>query len=502
MSRMALIISALACGSMLVAGGAAAREVGHYKKLAAYVDDSFKCSEKVRVNVTAPDQSYFAGDRVDLQRMVGTVRAALGFECADIKNLLITGRIGDKQVYQGTSAAANNWALVDLRLIPHQASAQSAVQIFDQSLSSSPQASLLRQVYGSKAEKCDDGDPSACAVISSVVGGTLRNPRGAEILTKKACDLGNAASCNKLKRAADEAERRRAIPKPRTYDHSLEVLTQDPYLKDVYARQRRGSYALSELTALEGAAIAAGKRLAYSQAMNLSNCLDDTLTPEQKKIQQVGYQCANVANIYRALGSASKVTEYDDRACKQGYENRCPGYEEEQQRKAEIERARNAEMQQRAERERKAALKRSVEGPIQFCDQFRDQQSDGKHEPSEKDLCLVFGRLFSAENQHYAETISQCREGGAKTNPIIAMQCISLCGATAGACDLAYKITGFKKIDCGRAQGAPGYVCDYAISYSSNNQFMNNTMKSLVPSGMTATGRFVYQSNGWLKMHE
>jgi hypothetical protein len=95
-----------------------ARQLCRYKELTASVADSFKCSEKVTLTVTAPDDSAFKGDRINFQRLVGSARAVFGFECDKIKNILIHGMVGNKQVYQGISSAAGNWVVMDIFLNP------------------------------------------------------------------------------------------------------------------------------------------------------------------------------------------------------------------------------------------------------------------------------------------------------------------------------------------------------------------------------------------------
>ncbi len=102
----------LLLGSLV--GTAESRQIGRYKSLTASITDTFTCGEKVKLTVTAPDESYFKGDRIALQRLVGSTRAALGFECDRIRSILIYGNVGAKKVYQGISAAAGNWAVVDM----------------------------------------------------------------------------------------------------------------------------------------------------------------------------------------------------------------------------------------------------------------------------------------------------------------------------------------------------------------------------------------------------
>lgn len=81
--------------------------------MTASVADTFKCSEKVTLTVTSTDASVFKGDKIDFQRLVGSARAVLGFECDRIKSIRIHGNLGEKLVYQGISSATSNWVIVD-----------------------------------------------------------------------------------------------------------------------------------------------------------------------------------------------------------------------------------------------------------------------------------------------------------------------------------------------------------------------------------------------------
>ncbi len=44
-------------------------------------------------------------------------------------------------------------------------------------------------------------------------------------------------------------------------------------------------------------------------------------------------------------------------------------------------------------------------------------------------------------SQRYDSIISPCRSDGARNNPVIAMLCLSLCGAIGGSCDLSIRST-------------------------------------------------------------
>jgi hypothetical protein len=107
-----IIFLVLAIG--LFGGTAESRQIVSYKSYTASVADKFECAERIKLIIAATDESQFTRDRIAFLRLVGSARAALGFECAQIKSILIEGRVGNQEVYQGISTSANNWAVIDI----------------------------------------------------------------------------------------------------------------------------------------------------------------------------------------------------------------------------------------------------------------------------------------------------------------------------------------------------------------------------------------------------
>jgi hypothetical protein len=91
---------------------AEARQVITSKNLSAHVSDSFQCSEQISLTIQAPDSSYFTKNSTEFQRFVGSTRSILGFECDNIKKIIITGKVNNQVVYQGRSFASEKWMVV------------------------------------------------------------------------------------------------------------------------------------------------------------------------------------------------------------------------------------------------------------------------------------------------------------------------------------------------------------------------------------------------------
>lgn len=98
-------------------GPANARDLASSGTLKATTDAADACRETLPIMVHAPAAAAFTGDRKALQKLIGGLRAILGFECdgkAMPSVLIITGLVGSETVYRGTAAASARWALVDL----------------------------------------------------------------------------------------------------------------------------------------------------------------------------------------------------------------------------------------------------------------------------------------------------------------------------------------------------------------------------------------------------
>ena len=103
------ICTAILCLGANIAQG---REIVSAGALSAHVHDSFQCRENIELIVKAPDHSFFSKGNSKFQRLIGTARAILGFECTNIKEIAIVGEIGNSRVYQGHSHENQGWLVV------------------------------------------------------------------------------------------------------------------------------------------------------------------------------------------------------------------------------------------------------------------------------------------------------------------------------------------------------------------------------------------------------
>jgi uncharacterized caspase-like protein len=103
-------------GGLFVAGiaPAAERELGRHESLRAVVPGDFACAPQVTVTVRAPEPALFGGDRIALQKLVGGLRIMLGFECQDLRQLVLVGEAAGEVVYHGMASADSGWVLATL----------------------------------------------------------------------------------------------------------------------------------------------------------------------------------------------------------------------------------------------------------------------------------------------------------------------------------------------------------------------------------------------------
>jgi hypothetical protein len=94
------------------ASAASQRLLAKHGRLVALVGDSGQwCQPIVDLVVVGPSRSSFSGDRVELQELLGTVRAGLSFECPGVVEIAIRGVVSSKTIYRGEVKSRDGWIL-------------------------------------------------------------------------------------------------------------------------------------------------------------------------------------------------------------------------------------------------------------------------------------------------------------------------------------------------------------------------------------------------------
>lgn len=115
LSRISSLVVTAGCLALVGAGAAAQQTLATLDDLTAEFDERFRCGQRVTLNVRAPSEASFQGNRSSLQRLLGGARAALGFQCGDeeIRQINVVGWVGRQAVFHGHLRAEERWVLAE-----------------------------------------------------------------------------------------------------------------------------------------------------------------------------------------------------------------------------------------------------------------------------------------------------------------------------------------------------------------------------------------------------
>ena len=128
--------------------------------------------------------------------------------------------------------------------------------------------------------------------------------------------------------------------------------------------------------------------------------------------------------------------------------------------------------------------------------------------PSGADLYDAIQARVNAWNSNWKETVQKCKNlgSGGQQDPILGLKCGTLYLANgdprdpnnAAKYDFTVKITVFKKVECAKANGHPGFVCDYEIALSQNNPALTGVLGTMMQGTNITEARFLYVDPGWI----
>lgn len=113
MAHIGLLLGAILVATASLSGTAAAqeRQLGSDGDVKFSIPTQYRCGTIAPVTVTAPDPSLFTQDQARLQRLLGLIRIALGFECPTVSTIEVSGVARGRHVYSGIATAADEWRL-------------------------------------------------------------------------------------------------------------------------------------------------------------------------------------------------------------------------------------------------------------------------------------------------------------------------------------------------------------------------------------------------------
>jgi len=159
-----------------------------------------------------------------------------------------------------------------------------------------------------------------------------------------------------------------------------------------------------------------------------------------------------------------------------------------------------AASRQRVVAEATAQAEVAARSAVNFCKGLSTDDRVEPAEPSSNEMCLALAGKFDAINDNLKSQEQACKGGGFKNNPVLALQCLQLCGASGGSCNLSVSLTRFEKIACEKATGEPGYVCDYIMRMSASSPAAQQALATIAPGGSTDQARFLKTAKGWIQL--
>jgi hypothetical protein len=108
---------------------------------------------------------------------------------------------------------------------------------------------------------------------------------------------------------------------------------------------------------------------------------------------------------------------------------------------------------------------------------------------------------FDQMNQEKRDIQKKCANVNSNSpqDPMLGMQCLqNMLFKSQGNYDQQAHITGLKRLECSKAMGKPGYICDYVVSFSVNVPLPPSMGQMM--DGQIAEARFLKIQNGWMLM--
>jgi hypothetical protein len=118
-------------------------------------------------------------------------------------------------------------------------------------------------------------------------------------------------------------------------------------------------------------------------------------------------------------------------------------------------------------------------------------------EPSEREMLGAVQDAFAAQRQNLKDMADDCQGPASRRDPITNVRCLGALMVGADRGEVGFRVKEFRKLGCAKAQGQPGWVCDYVASLSGAGSMA--AMNSLVGGASMSQGRFVPRGGGrWL----
>jgi hypothetical protein len=130
-----------------------------------------------------------------------------------------------------------------------------------------------------------------------------------------------------------------------------------------------------------------------------------------------------------------------------------------------------------------------------------DIPGDSKR-PTAREMYEAVKGQVAAINSSLQSTASACLGGQYKNDPLLAMQCLALCGGSGGTCKVGVTLTRFERLGCAQAAGKAGYMCDYIVGFQTRGATVPPSLEQLLGGGQLTQARFLPRGQGWIIIPE
>lgn len=131
--------------------------------------------------------------------------------------------------------------------------------------------------------------------------------------------------------------------------------------------------------------------------------------------------------------------------------------------------------------------------------------SAGPQEPGEKEMKAAAEKKYLQINHDLEQLAADCRnQGSVIVNPIKAFKCTSVCALDTKECKVlpTLEMVNFKKLACEKANGQPGFICDYRYEMTSPSKFVIGMFEKVYGKDNLAQARFFQSDSGWIMVQE
>ena len=117
-------------------------------------------------------------------------------------------------------------------------------------------------------------------------------------------------------------------------------------------------------------------------------------------------------------------------------------------------------------------------------------------EPTARQMEAAVANIAKGLNAGQDDLSGRCQRREFTNDPGLAIMCLAQAG---GGGPMHVGVANFRKLACAKAQGQPGYVCDYSFGVNVAAGRNMGVLGAMMQSGSNCTGRFVRTaSQGWL----